>query len=397
MRFSALLVAAGRGLRAGGGVPKQYRPLAGVSVLRRSMTCFLRHPDLARLAVVINPDDRGLYDTALGTLSDQRVAPPVAGGPTRAASVREGLEALARSEPKTRPVLIHDAARPFLRVPVIDAVLAALARADGAFPALPLVDALWAGRDGLAQAPRRREGLFRAQTPQGFRLDAILNAHRTHGSAADDDVAIARAAGLGVAIAPGCEENFKITNAADFIRAEAALEVAMARGTGMLNETRTGSGYDVHRFGPGDHVMLGGVAVPHDQGFVAHSDGDVLLHALTDAIFGALAEGDIGQWFPPSDRQWRGAASAIFLAKAAERLESRGGRVLHADCTLICERPKIGPHAAAIRSSIAGLLSLSEGRVSVKATTTEKLGFTGRSEGIAAMATATISLPAEDT
>ncbi|MEM9049681.1 MAG: bifunctional 2-C-methyl-D-erythritol 4-phosphate cytidylyltransferase/2-C-methyl-D-erythritol 2,4-cyclodiphosphate synthase [Pseudomonadota bacterium] len=387
MQFSALLVAAGRGLRAGGGTPKQYRMLAGVSVLRRAVACFLGHPGLCRLAVVINPDDRAFYDTAIAGLSEARLAPPVTGGATRAASVHRGLEALARLEPAERPVLIHDSARPFLRRPVIDGVLHALGSAEGAFPALPVVDALWATRDGHADEPRRRDGLFRAQTPQGFRLDAILEAHRRHGLAADDDVAIARAAGLSVAIAPGCEQNFKITTAADFARAEAALEASM--------ETRTGTGFDVHKFGPGNHVMLGGLAIPHDRGFVAHSDGDVLLHALTDAVFGALAEGDIGQWFPPSDPQWKDATSDIFLDHAVTRMAARGGRLVHADCTVICERPKIGPYADTMRSRIAQIMRTQTGRVSVKATTSEKLGFTGRGEGIAAMATVTLSMPAE--
>lgn len=387
MQFSALLVAAGRGLRAGGGTPKQYRPLAGIAVLRRAVDCFLCHRGLRRLAVVINPDDTPLYEAALNGVEDSRLTPPVQGGATRAASVHRGLEALAASQPADQPVLIHDAARPFLRPTLIDGVLTALDTAEGAFPALPVVDALWAGRDGHADEARRRDGLFRAQTPQGFRLASILNAHRQLGHAADDDVAIARAAGLSVAIAPGCEQNFKITTAADFARAEAVLETVM--------ETRNGTGFDVHKFGPGNHVMLGGVAIPHDHGFVAHSDGDVLLHALTDAVFGAIAEGDIGQWFPPSDPQWKDATSDIFLDRAVARVSERGGRIVHADCTVICERPKIGPYADSMRTRIAQIMRTQTGRVSVKATTSEKLGFTGRGEGIAAMATVTVALPAE--
>ncbi|HEU0223102.1 MAG TPA: bifunctional 2-C-methyl-D-erythritol 4-phosphate cytidylyltransferase/2-C-methyl-D-erythritol 2,4-cyclodiphosphate synthase [Paracoccaceae bacterium] len=385
MEFAALVVAGGRGLRAGGGTPKQYRVLGGQPLIRHAVARFLAHPGLGRLLVVIHPEDRALYGDALRGIEDPRLAPPVAGGATRPKSVRAGLEALATSPSAPPLVLIHDGARPLVSAQVIDGVLEALSSHAGAFPALPVVDALWEAEGGLARAPRPRAGLWRAQTPQGFRLAEILAAHRAHRGEADDDVAIARAAGLAVAVTPGAEENFKITGGEDFARAARLLEGGM--------EYRTGQGFDVHRFGEGDHVTLGGVRIPHDCGVVAHSDGDVALHAITDALFGALAEGDIGRWFPPAEPRWRGAASSIFLAKAAERMAARGGRVVHVDCTLVCERPKIAPHAEAMRANIAAILGIGAERVSIKATTSERLGFTGRGEGIAALATATVALP----
>lgn len=382
--FSAIVVAAGRGIRAGGGMPKQYRALAGEPVLRHTLRALLAHPALAAVQTVIHPDDAALHAEAVAPLADDRLRPWVAGGTSRQASVRAGLEALDPASPGQ--VLIHDAARPFPSCRLIDGVLAGLAGHDGALPALPVVDALWRGAEGAAEAPARRDGLWRAQTPQGFRFGPILAAHRAAaGSAADDDVAIARAAGLSVALTQGEEGNFKITAPEDFARAEAVLA--------RPPEYRTGQGFDVHRFREGDHVMLGGVRVPHDCGIEAHSDGDVALHALTDAILGALAEGDIGRWFPPSDPAWAGAASARFLAAAAERVAARGGRVVHADLTIVCERPRVGPHAEAMRAAIAGVLGIGPGRVSIKATTSERMGFTGRGEGIAAFATATLALP----
>ncbi|QDL92895.1 bifunctional 2-C-methyl-D-erythritol 4-phosphate cytidylyltransferase/2-C-methyl-D-erythritol 2,4-cyclodiphosphate synthase [Paroceanicella profunda] len=391
MQFAAIVVAAGRGLRAGGDVPKQYQMLAGMPVLRRTAAMLLAHPVLTHLCVVIHPEDSELCHRALHGLSDPRLMPPVCGGANRADSVRAGLEALVaiRGDLLTAPVpgtvLIHDAARPLTPRHVIDAVLDALAIDPGALPALPVVDALWSGSDGLASAPRPREGLWRAQTPQGFRLADILAAHRAHRGPADDDVAIARAAGLTVAITAGAEENFKITAREDFARAERLLEDKM--------DIRTGNGFDVHRFRDGPGVTLCGVHVPHDKALEGHSDADVAMHAVTDALFGALAEGDIGQWFPPSEARWKGAASQIFLEKAAERVAARAGRITHVDCTIICEAPKIGPHAEAMRARLAQILQIEKDRVSVKATTSERLGFTGRGEGIAAMATATVVLP----
>ncbi len=376
---AAIIVAAGRGLRAGGGLPKQYRDLAGRSVLARTVAAFDAHPAIGEIVVVRGAGDCALYAaagvTATCPLSD------VAGGDSRDASVRAGLAALSGRYPL---VLIHDAARPLVSRAVIDGVLAALETHDGAAPALAVTDALWRGA-GTVAGTEDREGLWRAQTPQGFRLEAIRAAHDAATGPAADDVAVARAAGLTVAITPGDEANLKITTEADFARAARLMEAQM--------DVRTGNGYDVHRFGPGDHVMLCGVAVPHDRGLQGHSDADVGLHTVTDAIYGALAAGDIGTHFPPSDPQWKGTASHIFLTHAVDMARDRGFIITHADLTLVCERPKIGPHAGALRASLAGLLRIGEDRVSVKATTSERLGFTGREEGIAALATVTLVTP----
>lgn len=379
MEVAGLIVAAGRGRRLGGELPKQYQRLGSGTVLGRAVSAMLSHTGVTRLVVVIHPDDRTLYDAALAGISDPRLMPPVTGAETRSGSVLRGLEALAADPPAL--VLIHDAARPFLARPVIDAVLAALAEADGAVPALPVVDALWRGEEGRAAGPVPRGGLWRAQTPQGFRFGAILAAHRAYGGEAADDAEVARAAGLDVRLVPGDEAGFKITDAADLAR---------AREREQTMDVRVGQGFDVHAFGPGNSVTLCGVEVPHDRGLIGHSDADVAMHAITDAIFGALAEGDIGTWFPPSDQEWKGAASEIFLRKAVERAAARGFRITHLDCALICERPKIGPHAEAMRAEIARITGIGIDRVSVKATTSERLGFTGREEGIAALAAATL-------
>ncbi len=381
MRTAGLIVAAGRGQRLGGPTPKQYLRLGGEPVLRRAVAALLPAVDL--LVVVIHPDDRPRYDEALAGLADPRLLPPADGADSRAASVLAGLEALAAEAPDR--VLIHDAARPFPSRALVGAVLAALDTAPATLPALPVVDALWRAADGLATAPASREGLWRAQTPQGFRFAEILAAHRAHRGEAADDAAIARAAGLAVRLVPGEEANFKITTAGDLDRARALIGGAM--------DIRTGNGFDVHGFGPGHAVTLCGVAIPFDRGLVGHSDADVGMHALTDAIFGALAEGDIGQWFPPSDPAWKGAASEVFLRKAMERAGARGFAVSHLDCTLVCEAPKIAPHAPAMRAALAEIAGLATERISVKATTSERLGFTGRGEGIAALATATLVRP----
>ncbi|MFT7390571.1 MAG: 2-C-methyl-D-erythritol 4-phosphate cytidylyltransferase [Paracoccaceae bacterium] len=387
----ALIVAAGRGLRAGPGGPKQYRTLGGAPMLARTLRALAAHPAVRSLRVVIHADDRAAYDAAVAGLS-LPLAPPVIGGAERQDSVRRGLEAMeADGIDADAPVLIHDAARPFVGAAVIDAALAALAAHDGASPSLALADTLRRGDvDGgyiSAGAMIPRGGLYRAQTPQTFRLGAIAGAHRAAaGRALTDDVAVAQAAGLRVALTPGDPANEKITTAQDLARAETMLRA------GEPMDIRFGTGFDVHAFAPGDHVTLCGVKVPHDRALTGHSDADVGMHALTDAIFGAIAEGDIGRWFPPSDPQWKGADSRIFLAKAAERVAARGGRILNVDVTLICETPKIGPHADAMRAALAAILNIEVSRVSVKATTTEKLGFTGRSEGIAAQAAASVSL-----
>ncbi|MCF6272553.1 MAG: bifunctional 2-C-methyl-D-erythritol 4-phosphate cytidylyltransferase/2-C-methyl-D-erythritol 2,4-cyclodiphosphate synthase [Rhodobacteraceae bacterium] len=377
-KTSALIVAAGRGTRAGAGIlPKQYRMVGGQPVLVRTLRALLAHPAVNDVQVVIHPDDIALYQSAVAGITGLR--PPVFGGDTRSGSVLKGLEALAKDAPDF--VLIHDAARPFLPLVVIDDLLNALQSAKGAFPALPVVDALWQGEDGHAVAPGDRDGLYGAQTPQSFHFKAILSAHNNATAPADDDVALAVAQGIKVAIVHGSERNYKLTTPADFARAE--------KETAKM-DIRTGNGFDVHAFTEGDAVILCGTKVPHSRALLGHSDADVAMHTITDALFGALAEGDIGQWFPPSEAKWKGAASEIFLRKAVERVAMRGFDICNIDCTIICESPKIGPHASAMRAEIARLCGIGVDRVSIKATTSEKLGFTGREEGIAAMATTTL-------
>lgn len=370
---AVLLLAAGQGSRMGGEVAKQWQSLAGRPVAAQTAAAF-RAAGLSRLLLVIRPEDAARAE-ALGL-------PWVAGGADRAGSVRAGLAALADASPP-KAVLVHDAARPLVSPALIARVLAALADHPGAAPALAVTDALWRGAGGMVAASVPRDGLFRAQTPQGFRFDALVAAHQAHRGEAPDDVAVARAAGLAVAIVPGDEDNLKLTWPGDLARAEAILK-------GRAMDVRTGNGFDVHAFGPGAGVWLCGVEIAHDRGLIGHSDADVGMHALTDALYGALAEGDIGRHFPPSDPQWKGAASHIFLRHAARLARDRGYAITHADVTLICERPKIGPHAGAMRAALAGILEVEMERVSVKATTSERLGFTGREEGIAALATATL-------
>ncbi|WP_306755113.1 bifunctional 2-C-methyl-D-erythritol 4-phosphate cytidylyltransferase/2-C-methyl-D-erythritol 2,4-cyclodiphosphate synthase [Paracoccus actinidiae] len=369
--YAAIVTAAGRGTRAGG-EPKQWRDLAGRSILARSLDAFA---GFDRLVLVVHPDDmaRAIRDFAGGVTI-------VTGGETRAASVMAGLEAL---EGQATHVLIHDGARPLVSDAVIQGVIDALqGGALAAAPALPVSDALWKGADGAVIGTTPRAGLFRAQTPQGFTLDQITKAHRLYPDDAADDVELALKAGIPVAITPGSEDNLKITFPADFARAERILGTAM--------DIRLGNGYDVHAFGPGDHVWLCGVQIAHEVGLIGHSDADVGMHALTDAIYGALAEGDIGRHFPPSDPQWKGADSAIFLAHAADLARERGFSFGNADVTLICEAPKIGPHAHAMQARLAQIMGVDATRISVKATTSERLGFTGRREGIAAIATAAL-------
>jgi 2-C-methyl-D-erythritol 4-phosphate cytidylyltransferase/2-C-methyl-D-erythritol 2,4-cyclodiphosphate synthase len=373
MRVAGIIVAGGRGTRLGG-VPKQWRALAGRTLAEHGARA-LAQIGIEPVVLVHHPEDALVAAAVPGVI-------PTAGGATRADSVRAGLEALAGDPPDA--VLIHDAARPCVSPALVRRVVVALGTHDGAAPALPVVDALWRG-DGVVEGTVVREGLWRAQTPQGFRFGAILDAHRAHPGGAADDVEIARWAGVPVAIVPGDEDNLKVTHPGDLERAARILEARM--------EVRTGHGYDVHAFGPGEHLMLCGVRVPHDRGMVAHSDGDVGLHALTDAILGALAQGDIGQHFPPSDPQWRGAESVLFLRHAKGLADAAGFRVTHADITLVCESPKVGPHTIAMRAAIAEALGTTPDRISVKATTSERLGFTGRREGIAALATATLVSP----
>ncbi|MEK9724164.1 MAG: bifunctional 2-C-methyl-D-erythritol 4-phosphate cytidylyltransferase/2-C-methyl-D-erythritol 2,4-cyclodiphosphate synthase [Rhodospirillaceae bacterium] len=382
MSIAALIVAAGRGRRFGGATPKQYRELGGETVLRRTLRTFVNHKRVNIVQAVIHPDDRAAFDAAAAGFD---LPAPVAGGDSRQQSVLNGLEALATASPDC--VLIHDGARPFVGDELIDRVLVALAAHAGAVPALPVSDTLKRAAGGLVETTVERDGLWRVQTPQGFRFAKILAAHRTAaGRELTDDAAVAEYAGLDVAVVEGSERNVKITRSED---------LDMTVGNGLMWEHRTGQGFDVHRFEPGDAVQLCGVAVPHDAKLAGHSDADVGLHALTDAILGAVGAGDIGHHFPPSDPRWRGAASSIFLEHAASLVADAGGGIVNVDVTLICERPKVGPHREAMRAAIADLLAIDVARVSVKATTTERLGFTGRCEGIAAQALATVRLPAE--
>lgn len=371
MKAAVIIVAAGRGSRMGGDVPKQWQMLAGKPVLAHTLAAFAG----MRVVLVIHPEDRARAE-ALGF-----DALTVEGGATRDASVLAGLAALEGTG--TEAVLIHDGARPLVSRAVIDRLVTALDTHEGAAPALVVSDALWRGQAGLVSGTVDRAGLFRAQTPQAFRFAPILAAHRAHPGGALDDVEVARSAGLDVVIVEGEETNLKLTYPGDFARAEAILK-------GKSMDVRLGNGYDVHAFCEGDHVWLCGVKVPHGKGLLGHSDADVGMHALTDAIYGALAEGDIGRHFPPSDPQWKGAASHIFLAHAIGLARSRGYELGNCDVTLVCERPKIGPHAIAMQAELARIMGVDIGRVSVKATTSERLGFTGREEGIASLATATL-------
>ncbi len=378
----ALVLAAGRGTRFGGTLPKQYLPLGGSSVLRHAVEAFARHPRVDGVLVTIRPEDREAYDRALAGLD---LLPPVAGGAERQDSVRLGLEALAPHRPKL--VLIHDGARPFPDTRLIDRVLDALDRAPAAIPGLPLGDTIKRVSGETITGTIDRTGLWRVQTPQGFHFDAILEAHRrVAGQALTDDAAVAEAAGIAPLVVAGGEANLKVTTTDDLNAAERL--IAARQG-----DVRVGQGFDVHPFGPGDGLMVCGVWLPHDAGVVGHSDADVGLHALTDAVLGAIGAGDIGMHFPPSDPQWKGASSDRFLAHAVGLVRAKGGGVAALDVTIICERPRIGPHRAAMVERIAAIAGVAPDRVSVKATTTERLGFTGRGEGIAAQAVATVRLP----
>ena len=390
---TALLVAAGKGLRLGGPRPKQYMSLAGRPLLHHTLKALAECPSIDAVRPVIASADRSLFEEAAEGLD---VLDPVAGGDTRQDSVRFGLESLADLEPER--VLIHDGARPFVSDAVIARVVDALSARPAAIAALPLVDTLKrqaAETEEIAETLPRK-GLWRAQTPQGFHYGAILEAHRRAHRLADgaeltDDAAVAEQAGMKVALVLGSPDNIKVTTMEDLARAE----TLMQRLEHTLPEMRSGTGFDVHRFGDGDQVTICGVVIPHEQGLMGHSDADVGLHALTDALYGALAAGDIGQHFPPSDPQWRGADSAVFLRHARDLVRGRGGQIVNLDVTVICERPKLAPHRAAMVARLAELLEIEPGRISVKATTTEGLGFTGRREGIAAQATAVVSLPPE--
>ena len=380
MSIAALLMAAGHGARFGAPTPKQYLPLLGRPVIRHAAEALLREGRVDRLLPVVAAGGGGRVAALLAGLP---VLSPVAGGATRAESVRAGLEALAADAPDI--VLVHDAARPVIPPGTIPALLAALDNAPGAIPAQPVSDTLKRGVEGRILETVPRDGLFRAQTPQAFRYAALREAHRAGDAGATDDAALLEAAGQAVALVAGAESNVKITWPEDLARVEAHLAARMI--------PRMGTGFDVHRLVEGRPLILCGVTVPHPLGLSGHSDADVGIHALCDAIYGALAEGDIGRWFPPSEAEWKDADSARFLRHAAGRIAARGGVLANADVTLICERPKIAPHAAAMRTRLAELLGVSVDAVSVKATTTERLGFPGRGEGIAAQAAAVVLVP----
>ncbi|MFG1422565.1 bifunctional 2-C-methyl-D-erythritol 4-phosphate cytidylyltransferase/2-C-methyl-D-erythritol 2,4-cyclodiphosphate synthase [Roseixanthobacter liquoris] len=387
---AVIVVAAGRGTRAGGPLPKQYHRLGAETVLRRTLRLFAEHPGIHAIQVVIHPDDEARFAAAADGLA--KVRPAVAGGRERQDSVRAGLEALAGEAPDL--VLVHDAARPFVSDALIARAVEAAATHGAAVPVTGVTDTIKVvdGFGTVASTPVRAT-LRAVQTPQAFRYDMLRAAHdaaQAGGVAGlTDDAAVMEWAGHAVATFEGEAGNMKLTSADDLAR-------AAREGAAPLTDVRTGTGFDVHAFGPGDHVMLGGLAIPFDKGLDGHSDADVGLHALTDAVLGALCDGDIGAHFPPSDPQWKGATSDRFLVFALDKVRARGGRIAHLDLTLICEAPKIGPHRDAIRARIGEITGVALGRISVKATTTERLGFTGRREGIAAMASATIRLPEED-
>jgi 2-C-methyl-D-erythritol 4-phosphate cytidylyltransferase/2-C-methyl-D-erythritol 2,4-cyclodiphosphate synthase len=383
---AAVVVAAGRGLRAGGDFPKQYRHLAGDPVIRSSLSLFAWHGEVHAVQPVIHPDDCQPYEAAARGL---KLLPPVFGGATRQVSVYAGLEALGAYAPDI--VLVHDAARPFCSSALVSSAIAACRATGAAIPAIEVTDTIKRVDDtGLIAATLERAQLRSVQTPQAFAFAPLLAAHRRAAgegrSDFTDDAALAEWAGLKVAVFAGERDNVKLTTAEDFDRAE-------SRRIASLADLRVGSGYDVHAFGDGDHVMLGGLRIPHERGLAGHSDADVALHALVDAILGALGDGDIGYHFAPNDPRWRGASSDQFLKFAVERLRKRGGRIAHLDLTIVCEAPRIGQYRDAMRRKIAEIAEVAVERVSVKATTTETLGFTGRREGIAAMASATVRLP----
>lgn len=384
-QIHALIVAGGKGLRLGADQPKQYAAAGGISLLRHAVTAFHRHPRISRCQVVHGAGQAADCMTALAGMDG--LAPFVTGGAERQDSVRNGLEAIAAYAQSDDIVLVHDAARPFPPAGLIDRAIAAVeAGALAAIPVLPVVDSLKRlGADGVVAGSVERAGLGRVQTPQAFRFGPLLAAHRAFaGNALGDDAGVMELAGHSVATFEGAEDAFKVTTPADLARARALADPGP--------DIRSGTGFDVHRLGPGDGVHLCGIFIPWTKTLIGHSDADVGWHALTDAILGAIAAGDIGSHFPPSDMRWRGADSAIFLAEAARLVAERGGRILSCDVTLICERPKVGPHRAAMRTRTAQVLGIAEDRVSIKATTTEELGFTGRGEGIAAQAIATVLL-----
>jgi len=389
----ALVLAGGRGTRAGDGIPKQYRPIAGVPMMRLTLQAFASHPSVDVVRAVIHPDDREDYCKIADGLD---LAEPAFGGGTRAESSLNGLKSIAHYAPDK--VLIQDAARPFTDPGTIDRVIGALSDSPAAVAAVPVIDTIKrADAQDRVAGTVDRDGLWRAQTPQGFRYDTIVEAYRGadggSGSRFTDDASVAEHAGLAVALVMGHEDNIKVTTEQDFARAEQIVRQRTGgSGESRAGDIRVGTGFDVHRFEPGDFVTICGIRVPHSEALKGHSDADVGLHAITDALFGAVGGGDIGDHFPPTDPQWRSADSAIFLAAAVEDIRKQGGDICNIDVTIICERPKIGPHRGVMRERIAAICGIDPARVNVKATTTEQLGFTGRREGIAAQAVATVRL-----
>jgi 2-C-methyl-D-erythritol 4-phosphate cytidylyltransferase/2-C-methyl-D-erythritol 2,4-cyclodiphosphate synthase len=384
---AAVVVAAGRGTRSGLDYPKQYKLMGGRPMVHASLRAFAEHPSVDRVVPVIHPDDTARFAAAADGL---RLAPPVRGAATRQGSVRAGLEALAAHAPAV--VLVHDAARPFTSQALIERAIAAARASGAAIPALPVTDTVkLVDREGRVEATLDRSALRTVQTPQAFNYAALMDAHKRALAAGredfSDDAALIEWAGLRVTVFDGEQGNIKMTTPEDFARI--AREAQMG-----LSDVRTGIGYDIHAFDHGgDHVWLGGVKIANARKLQGHSDADVALHALTDAILGALADGDIGVHFPPSDEKWRGASSDRFLAFAVERVKSRGGAVAHLDIAIVCEEPKVNPHRDAMRARIAAIAGVPIDRVAIKATTSEKMGFTGRAEGLVAMATATVRLP----
>jgi 2-C-methyl-D-erythritol 4-phosphate cytidylyltransferase/2-C-methyl-D-erythritol 2,4-cyclodiphosphate synthase len=389
MSTAAVIVAAGSGLRAGGERPKQYQLIGGKPVLWWTLNAFVKHPGVDHVIAVIGEDHQDMFAKATQEI---KTLAPAKGGGTRQESCRLGLEALVSVKPEK--VLIHDAARPFASQELISHVIAALAFHEAAIPAMPVAETLKFAPSGLVKSTVDRSALYAAQTPQGFRFDQILEAHRkAFAEGADsltDDAAVAEHAGISVAIIAGRTENRKLTTAADVDEANRVLD---RQRFGGLTDVVVGQGVDIHAFEPGDHLVLCGITIPHTAKLKGHSDADAALHALTDAILGAIGEGDIGTHFPPSDPKWKGAASRIFLEKAVQLVAERGGRIAHADITILCEAPKIAPHVPAIKAALAPLLGVTPNRIAIKATTTEGLGFAGRREGLAAFATATVRLP----
>jgi 2-C-methyl-D-erythritol 4-phosphate cytidylyltransferase/2-C-methyl-D-erythritol 2,4-cyclodiphosphate synthase len=388
--IAVIIVAAGKGERASTGSssePKQYRRLAGVAMLTRTMRAFLALPEITHVVTAIHADHAKRYEAL--DLSDFRLMEPVTGGESRQASVLAGLQALAPLRPDL--VLVHDAARPFVTPRVIRDVVATLHQSEGALPAVPVTDTIKRSLDGqLVVTTEDRSQLFAAQTPQGFRFGQLFSAHMRASTIRrqfTDDAEIAEWAGLRVTLVSGDRNNIKLTHPEDFVRAERIISGEQAM------ETRVGTGFDVHPFEPGDAVWLGGVRIPHDKKLKGHSDADVALHALTDAILGAIGEGDIGVHFPPSDMQWRGAASTLFLKHAGDLVSRAGGRIVNLDVTIVCEAPRIAAHVPAMQAVIGETLGIATTRIAVKATTSEQLGFTGREEGIVAMASASVEMP----